>query len=64
MNKKELGRMEKAIKGSMSKSSVTDDIVWYGWEDICAQHGSITCGCEKTAEDIYPNTEWDENEPF
>ena len=56
--------MEKAIKGSMSKSSVTDDIVWYGWEDICAQHGSITCGCEKTDEDIYPDTEWDENEPF
>tara|TARA_Y100001963_G_scaffold78015_1_gene108127 strand:- start:1046 stop:1228 length:183 start_codon:yes stop_codon:yes gene_type:complete len=59
--KKALGKM---CAGEINKGSVFDDIVWYGWEDICDKHGAINCGCEKTAEDIYPNTEWDENEPF
>lgn len=57
--------MEKAIKGSMSKSSVADDVVWYGWEDLCVKHGAIDCHCEKTAETEWPQIDkWDENEPF
>ena len=57
--------MEKAIRGSMSKSSVVDDVVWYGWEDLCVKHGAIDCHCEKTAEAEWPQTDkWDENEPF
>jgi hypothetical protein len=41
------------------------DIVWHGFENICPQHGSINCGCEKTAETEWPKpSDEDEDEPF
>jgi hypothetical protein len=59
--KKGLGNMCAGV----IKGSVADDVVWYGWEDICDKHGTIDCHCEKTAETEWPPVDvWDENEPF
>ena len=58
--RKEIGSMCAGV----IKSSVTDDVGWHGWEDICPQHGAINCGCEKTTETEWPEPTEDENEPF
>ena len=64
----EQSRMKKSL-GSMCAGTMHNyfvgDVVWHGWEDICPQHGSLTCGCEKTAETEWPlPTAEDENGPF
>ena len=59
--KKALGKM---CAGEINKGSVFDDIVWYGWEDICDKHVAINCLCVKTSEREWPNSKLDENEPF
>jgi hypothetical protein len=58
--------MKKSL-GSMCAGAMhwfIGDIVWHGFEDICPQHGSLNCGCEKTAETEWPAPTEDENEPF
>jgi hypothetical protein len=50
----EQSRMKKSL-GSMCAGTM----------DVCPQHGSLTCGCEKTAETEWPlPTAEDENGPF
>jgi ferredoxin-like protein FixX len=45
-------------------AELSEEVVWHGLEDMCVEHGSIRCVCEKTAETEWTDTPSDPNEPF
>ena len=55
---------ENSIILNKSWAKRAEAVLWNGLEDMCVQHGSIRCNCEKTAETEWPNTPFYPDEPF